>query len=78
MKDQIKEYIIKTFMSGAGRLEDDEPLFDSGIIDSLGLINLLSFISEKFEISVDMSDVTMDKFSTVNNIMKTLEGKMQN
>ncbi|MBI5194692.1 MAG: acyl carrier protein [Nitrospirae bacterium] len=78
MKEQIREFIIKTFMSGEGSIKDDENLFDSGIIDSLGLIKLLAFIGEKLKISVDMSDVTMDKFSSVNNIMKTLESKMHN
>ena len=78
MKEQIKEFIIKTFMSGEGSIEDDENLFDSGIIGPLGLIKLLLFIGEKLKISVDMSDVTMDKFSSVNNIMKTIESKMRN
>ncbi len=77
MKEQIKEFIIKTFMSGEGSIKDDEDLFDSGIIDSLGLIKMLAFIGEKLKISVDMSDVTMDKFSSINNIMKTLESKMR-
>lgn len=75
MKDKIKDFIISTFMYGEGSLKDDEPLFDSGIIDSLGLIKLLSFIEKEFDIQVDMSDITMDNFASVNNIAATINKK---
>lgn len=75
MKAQIKKYIIDTFMYGEGALEDDEALFDSGIIDSLGFIKLLAFIEENFNVSMDMSEVSMENFNTVNDIQATIEGK---
>lgn len=75
MKDKIKDFIISTFMYGEGSLKDDELLFDSGIIDSLGLIKLLSFIEKEFDIQVDMSDITMDNFASVNNIAATINEK---
>ena len=77
MKEQLKQFIINTFMFGEGAVEDDENLFDAGIIDSLGLLKLLAFIGEKLKISVDMADVTMENFSTINKIVKALESKMQ-
>lgn len=76
MKEQLKQFIINTFMFGEGTVEDDENLFDSGIIDSLGFIKLLAFVEEKLKISIDMSEVTMEKFSTINNMVKTIESKM--
>lgn len=76
MKEQLKTFIIENFMFGEGTLEDDEPLFESNIIDSLGFIKLLAFIEEKFKISIDMSEVTIEKFSTINEMIKTLENKM--
>jgi acyl carrier protein len=76
MKEQIKKYIIENFMYGEGSLTDDQQLFESGIIDSLGFIKLLSFIDEEFKISIDMSEVTMENFQSVDEIVKTIEGKM--
>lgn len=77
MKERIKKFIIDNFMYGEGSLKDDESLFDSGIIDSLGLIKLLAFIQEKLNVSVDMSEVSMEKFNTINSIMETVEKKIQ-
>lgn len=76
MKDQIKKFIIDTFMYGEGNLKDDEPLFESGIIDSMGFIKLLTFIEKTFNVPVDMSEVTMDKFGTVNDIVQVINSKL--
>ena len=76
MKEQIKKFIINNFMFGEGILKDDDPLFESGIIDSLGFIKLLAFIEEKFKVCIDMGEVTIEKFNTINEMMKTLENKL--
>ena len=76
MKEQIKKYIVDTFLYGEGDLSDDEPLFDSGIIDSLGFMKLLAYIEKAFNVTIDMSEVTMEKFSTVNDIAATVQSKV--
>ncbi|MEK6776011.1 MAG: acyl carrier protein [bacterium] len=76
MKELLKKFIVSNFMYDQGTIADDEQLFESGIIDSLGFIKLLAFIEEKLKVSIDMSEVTMDKFSTINDMMKTIESKM--
>ncbi len=60
-------------MYGEGPLDDEEPLFESGIMDSIALIKMLSFIEKEFKITIDMVDVTMEKFSSLNSIIKTLD-----
>ena len=75
MKEEIRQFIIDTFMYGEGTVADDDPLFDSGIIDSLGFIKLLSFIEEKFNVAMDMSEVGMENFNTLNSILETIKSK---
>jgi acyl carrier protein len=75
MKDEIRKYIIDTFMYGEGDLSDEEPLFDSGILDSLSLIKLLTFIEKNFNVAIDMSDITMEKFASINEIEATIREK---
>ena len=75
MKDEIRQFIVETFMYGEGELADDDALFDSGIIDSLGFIKLLSFIEEKFNVAMDMSEVGMESFNTINEIVETIKSK---
>lgn len=73
MQDKIRSFIIDNFMFGKGKLRDDDSLFDSGIIDSLGFIKLLVFIEKEFNISLDMGEITIENFSTINNIVDTLK-----
>ena len=76
MKKQIKNFIVETLMLGEGSIEDDQDLFASGAIDSLGFIKLLTFIEKNFNVHMDMTEVTMDKFGSVNDIEKTIKEKM--
>ncbi len=76
MKEKIKNFIVENFLFGERGLEDDEPLFESGIIDSLGLIKLLAFIDETFNISMNMSEINIEDFNTLNDILKTIKNKM--
>ena len=76
MKEKIKNFIVENFLFGERGLEDDEPLFESGIIDSLGLIKLLAFIDETFKISMEMSEIDIENFNTLNDILETIKRKM--
>jgi acyl carrier protein len=77
MEEKIKKFIIDTFMYGEGEIENDEQLFEKGIIDSLGFIKLLTFIENTFNVPIDMSEVTMDKFASVNDILATINEKAE-
>jgi acyl carrier protein len=77
VKEQIRSFIVENFLFSERGLEDDEPLFDSGIIDSLGLIKLIAFIEKKFNISIDMSEIMIENFNTLNGIMETLKSRQK-
>ena len=76
VKDKIKEYIITTFMNGEGSITDDEQLFESGIIDSIGFIKLLSFIESTFNTPLDISEFSIDS-GTVSGITQMVNDKIQ-
>lgn len=77
MKEQLKKFIIDTFMYGKGTIDDNEPLFESGIIDSLGFVKLLAFIDETLKVHLNMGDITIEKFGTINQMTETIESKIK-
>jgi acyl carrier protein len=77
MKAVIREYIEQEFLFGKGTVQDNERLFDKGIIDSLGFLKLLAFIEKTFQISLDMSEISMDKFGSVAEITQMVKQKKQ-
>jgi len=58
---QISDYIKKTYNSDLGRREN---IFNSGIIDSLGFVNLIEFIGEQFDIVFEPEDLTEENFES--------------
>jgi len=75
VKEKIKNFIVENFLFGERELKDDEPLFESGIIDSLGLIKLIAFIEKNFNVSIDISEIMIENFNTLNDIMEVLKSK---
>ena len=75
VKDKIRDYIITTFMNGEGQLTDDEQLFESGIIDSIGFIKLLSYIESTFNTPMDISEFSIDS-GTINGITRMVNDKI--
>ena len=70
VETQIKDYIAQNLLfsdNGFG-YKDDDSFLEEGIVDSIGVLELVSFVEEKFGISVDDQDVTPDNFDSVNNL----------
>lgn len=65
----IHTFIAEDLLMGQGvEFDGDDLLLEAGIIDSLGLLDLVNFIETEFGISVDDVDVTLDNFGSVNTI----------
>lgn len=62
-------------------LEDDEPigaddnLLADGMVDSLGMLRLVSYIDETFGIHIPPQDFVVDHFKTLNQLMAYLTDK---
>jgi methoxymalonate biosynthesis acyl carrier protein len=69
MKESIRAYIQKNFLGSGKTLGDDDPLFESGVIDSLGHLKLISFLEKEFAVSLSMDDLSWDNFDSVNKIV---------
>lgn len=57
----------------ADELAADYDLLDSGLVDSLGLVQLISWTGERFEIDLDAIDIHPEQFRTVGTICAFVE-----
>ncbi|MEG4854953.1 thioesterase domain-containing protein [Microcoleus sp. B5-D4] len=74
----LKDYIIQRFMYGAKAvLEDDWLLIEEGIINSLGIITLISFIGEQLGISIASEEIVLDNFKDVNSVKSLVISKIK-
>ncbi|MEO9892393.1 acyl carrier protein [Aurantibacter sp.] len=56
-------------------LESGDDLLGSGILDSMGMMKLILFIENEFEIKVPPEDMVIENFMTVGHIITYLENK---
>lgn len=62
----LQEYIAKENMKGREKqLNPTDDLLSSGILDSLGILQLVAFMEEKFKIRVPDEDVVYENFYSV-------------
>jgi acyl carrier protein len=77
--DDVRAFVVhylraKLAKHGISQLEDDVSMTDSGIIDSFGLLDLVTAVERKFAIQVDMGDVDIDTFTTFGGFVRTVSG----
>ena len=72
----VKEFIVENFLFGdEDQIELETDFFEKGIIDSTGVIELVSFIEETFEISIDDEELIPENLSSLKNIGEFLQQK---
>lgn len=71
LADYIKNEIMR---NRNAKLSDDEDLLSSGILDSLGILQLVAFIEKTFGIHVPDEDVVFDNFQSLGAMASYLDG----
>lgn len=69
IETQLQKYIMEEVLpdSGNATLEFDRELIDSGLVDSMGLLNILSFVQQNFGVDLLMSSGPKD-FKSIDSI----------
>lgn len=56
-----------------GALGATTPLLDEGWLDSLRIVRLVSFVESRFDVSVDLEELTPENFETVEHIAALID-----
>jgi len=77
IENQIKDYIAKNllFSDNGFPYPDEASFLDEGIVDSVGVMELVAFVEEKFGIKVDDLEVTPDNFDSVSKLASYVHRK---
>ena len=77
MQTQISQFIAEELLEDDEPIEVDENFLADGMVDSLGMLRLIAFIDETFNISIPPEDFIVDHFKSLNQLMSYL-GTRQN
>ncbi|GGZ97864.1 phosphopantetheine-binding protein [Streptomyces subrutilus] len=68
--DTIKNFVITEFLPGtpAAELAVEHDLLNDGVIDSLGVLKLIAWVEDRFELAIGDEDLDPNNFRSVEAI----------
>jgi acyl carrier protein len=75
--DEIRQFIIDNFLMGqdSDSLKDDSSFLEEGVIDSTGVLELVGFLEENYEIKVEDEELVPENLDSIQNLCAYLEHK---
>jgi len=76
--DKIKKFFVeKKFIKTINDLNNEDSLLEKGVIDSVGMLDLVSFIETECSIKIDDDDLMPENFDSLNAIQNFVTGKIR-
>jgi acyl carrier protein len=75
IKERVKDLFVKALRVKPEELKDDVQLYDSIGVDSTEMVEMVIALEKEFNLKLSPKDIT--KFSTLNEIEKTIQSKTQ-
>ena len=69
IKDDLINY-VQTELNAGEDIAGDTELFSSGMLDSVSMVGLISFVEDKAGVHIQPGDVTLDNFDTIDSILE--------
>jgi acyl carrier protein len=77
IETELRQYILDKLLFGRADLElnGDTSFLDSGIIDSTGVLELVAFLEERFQVKVEDEDLIPANLDSINAVTRFVENK---
>ena len=76
-KQAIREFVVENFLFGeANGLKDETSFLEEGIIDSTGILELVTFLEDEYSITVEDEELIPENLDSINNVANYLQRKV--
>ncbi len=75
---KINQFLTRTFPAARKqKITAETDLLESGVVDSLGVLELVTFLQQEFSLAVADEDLTPENFQSVRSIAAFVQHTMQ-
>jgi acyl carrier protein len=75
---ELREFITENFLFGKDlALADDDSFLEQGIIDSTGVLELVTFIESRYRITVDDAELVPDNLDSIERLVRFVRSKRE-
>lgn len=77
IRQDLRKFILENYLftDDEAALTDDDSFLDNGILDSMGILELIDFLDEKFAIKVGGDELTPDNLDSINRLLTFIQTK---
>lgn len=74
-REKIRNFIMEnvSINKESFTLSDGDNYFEKRIVNSLFAMKLVTFIEEKFQVTIENEDLNLENFSTINRLMDLID-----
>ncbi len=76
---RVRNYILENYLftDDQAALNSEDSFLKEGILDSTGILEIIFFLEENFEISIDDEEMVPENLDSVNNLVAFIGRKLQ-
>lgn len=77
-REELRKFVIDNFLFGQNgeSLHDAASFLEAGIVDSTGVLELVTFIEQRFGIVMQDGDLVPENLDTIDNAVRFIEGRL--
>ena len=77
-EDRLRSFIEERLVGGShpGTIGDDVLLIEEGIVDSLGIFQLVAYVEGEFGIRVEDEELVAENFATIADLARLVRSKL--
>ena len=77
IETEVRQYVLENFLFGRTEVEvsSDASFLDLGIIDSTGVLELVTFLEDKYQIKIEDEELVPANLDSLNGITRFVEAK---
>jgi len=77
IKNEIREYIVENFLFGDTDtvFADDDSFMENGLLDSTGILELIMFLENTFNIKVDDEEIIPENLDSLDRLESFINTK---
>jgi acyl carrier protein len=70
LESEIRKFITENMLFSADgfNYDDNDSLLEAGIVDSLGVMELVTFVGQTYKITVPPEDISPDNFDSITRL----------
>ncbi len=78
MKQELRKFVVDNYLFGRDLdFSDDDSFLEKGIIDSTGVLELVSHLETSYGIEVKDDELLPENLDSINQVVRFLNGKLQ-